>query len=311
MKVEVICKSIYEEIVKREFIGEVHSVFNNSFNILDNNNLFYTFINSNKSMSPYCIRIDEDKSFLELGVNQKMEVRILQKKFIIKDLNTEIEFDKTKFWDKKPNLIFEISSINSVYLKLKYIGKFISQKGKRTGIFNLNTSLLGRVEGIEFDLSEDITLSLADEFIKERFRSFIDSYIDEDTPNIYKKSKRIIGFGVGLTPSMDDFLSGLMISRVYYSYYLNLDMSNALKINKSIVNDIENKTTLVSENMLKFASNGEVNDDIRNLMTNILGNDSINSLKAKLEKIINFGETSGTDILLGIYTGSYIMLGLH
>lgn len=311
MEIEIMCKSIYEKIIKGEFSGIVHSVFDNSFNVLNNTNLFYTFINSTKTMAPYCIKINEDISFIKLGIKPMMKVKIFSNEVIINNLNIKTEFEQIKIWDKKPNFNFEKASRENIYSKLKIIANFLLQKGKRGGVFNLIENLEGKVDRLEFNLVFVTHLNKADEFIKDRFFSFIDSYINEDIPNIYKKSKKIIGFGLGLTPAMDDFLSGLMIARLYFTEYLNTDIENSLKINKAIVTDIDNKTTLVSENMLKFASVGETNEDIRELIISILDNCSDNCLSANLEKVISFGETSGTDILLGIYVGSYIMLQQH
>lgn len=120
--------------------------------------------------------------------------------------------------------------------------------------------------------------------------------------------KNIIGYGIGLTPSMDDFISGMMISRIYIFYYLEKNLQTAYEFNHAIIKEIDNKTTRISEEMLKYSSLGQGNEYIKDLMISFLGNFPMEDFERNLLRSIEIGETSGTDMLLGIYTGSCILL---
>ena len=59
--------------------------------------------------------------------------------------------------------------------------------------------------------------------------------------------------------------------------------------------------------MLKHASLAQANEDIRNLMIALIGISTKENLENILEKVIDYGHSSGTDILCGIYIGSSIL----
>src|SRR5699024_7924322 len=211
-------------------------------------------------------------------------------------------------WDEKPNLTFNKDVEKNVCIKLERIEEVLLIEGKRNGIFPLLITLKERIGRVDWIYESDMKLGKNEIYIREKFLNFIDSYIKGDIEKLSVQVKNIIGFGIGLTPSMDDFLAGLMVSRIYLHYYLGYSIGSAYEINYAMVKDIKNRTTRVSEEMLIFSSKGEVNEDIRDLMISFLGDASLDMFSYNLRRVINIGETSGTDILLGIYIGSLILL---
>ncbi|HLR36203.1 MAG TPA: DUF2877 domain-containing protein [Tissierellales bacterium] len=308
MKALDISKKLNETILNKEFEGIVHSVFDNSFNVLTEDNKFITFLNSKKLMSPYSIRIEEDVSFLDKGIKPRVKVQILSKLVSINELDIKIYYSAATLWDEKPNLTFSKDVEKNVDIKLERIEEVLLTEGKKNGIFPLLITLKERIGRIDWIYESDMKLGKNEIYIREKFLEFIDSYIKGDIEKLSVQVKNIIGFGIGLTPSMDDFLAGLMVSGIYLHYYLGYSIGSAYEINYAMVKDIKNRTTRVSEEMLIFSSEGEVNEDIRDLMISFLGDASLDMFSYNLRRVINIGETSGTDILLGIYIGSLILL---
>ncbi|MFA5524473.1 MAG: DUF2877 domain-containing protein [Tissierellales bacterium] len=312
MNASAICSELYKIIHKQQLIGRVHSVFDSSLNILDENGQLITFLNPNKPMSPNAIKVEENISFLDLSIKQGQELTF-SKEFAIDEKGKRIIcYNKATLWDKSPTLfeggnLFR-DTLENVSEKLNNMGIFILREGKKYGIVPLLRTLESRIEGIELLLDEDTVFSKKEEFIKERFLSFIDSYINEDIEEISQGASKIVGYGIGLTPSMDDFLSGIMLSRIYLSSYLHQDMDRAYEINKAIIKHIINKTTLVSQEMMTHSSRGDVNEDLRNLMLSFLTDRYTEGFNECLKRVADFGATSGTDMISGIYVGSLIML---
>lgn len=312
MNATVISKELYEAVQKNELKGHIHSVFDNSFNVLDENLQIISFLSPNKPMSPNSIKIKEMISFLYLGLEQGQTLTFFKDFVSIEDTDIVIHYNKALLWDKNP-ILFQYNSIvrdsiENVFAKLKLMAKFILNKGKREGIVPLLKTLEGKIKYADKIFDDTIILSEKEKFIKDRFLFFIDSYIREDVDELSQNASRVVGYGVGLTPSMDDFLSGIMASRIYLSSYLNLDLNKAYEINEAIIKNIDDKTTLISQEMMKYSSRGEVNEDFRNLMISLLTNRSIEDFQKYLEKVSDFGETSGTDMICGVYIGSLIML---
>ncbi|MBZ2175184.1 DUF2877 domain-containing protein [Schnuerera sp. xch1] len=304
----MICNTLYKKILKGGLKGNIHSVFNSSFNVLDQNHQLVSFLNSKKPMSPNSIKIDNDISFLSLGIEPKLELQFFQSFALIEGLNIKITYDKVNFWDKNPVLTFTKDSKENVFRKLRIMSKLLIENGKTEGILPLLSTLQGKIKGLDLFLNSKTNLNKREKFIKERFLKFLDNYIREDIDNLSLYAKDIVGFGRGLTPAMDDFLCGIMVSRIYLSSYLDHDMERNYKVNRAIVEMIKNKTTIVSEEMLNYSSLGETNEDIRRLMLSFLGEDPFYYFVKNVKNVVKIGETSGTDILSGIYIGSSILL---
>ena len=106
---------------------------------------------------------------------------------------------------------------------------------------------------------------------------------------------RFIGLGIGLTPSGDDFITGLL--SVLYCYGMEDGNVRDLITDFSSI-EFEKKTTLVSffmiQNMLEANTNQAVYDYL--------------ILSGPLEEVVLIGSTSGTDLLVGIGFGFNYLL---
>ena len=295
-----VSKDFFNWVQENERNGEIHSIFKSTVNILSEDGKFLPIVINDKPMSPFSIKLNKIIDFKEMDIS--IGNRVLFTKNCLKGENITIFYDNAKIWDNSINLIHDIDSLENIKLKLNIIKEHIKAKGNKDGIFEL-------LQFIPNDLyvENNHILDSSQLFIKDRFENFIKAFTNNNIKEINTLSKKIIGFGPGLTPSMDDFLSGMMIANLYISHFLGLNVEDAYKFNHEIVRDIDNKTTRVSEEMLKHSSIGESNEDIRGLMINIL---SINKiiLEDSIDKVINFGHSSGTDILCGIYIGSCILM---
>src|SRR5699024_10141150 len=170
-------------------------------------NKFITFLNSKKLMSPYSIRIEEDVSFLDKGIKPRVKVQILSKLVSINELDIKIYYSAATLWDEKPNLTFNKDVEKNVDIKLERIEEVLLTEGKKNGIFPLLITLKERIGRIDWIYESDMKLGKNEIYIREKFLEFIDSYIKGDIEKLSVQVKNIIGFGIGLTPSMDDFLA--------------------------------------------------------------------------------------------------------
>lgn len=307
MKASYICSEIYKWIQEKEEDGVIHSIFKNTINIESQDGRFISIVVKGKPMSPNSMVLEEILDFNDLNI--KIGERCVFAKDSLTCGDTRIFYKNPKLWNRNIKLIESIDTYENFQFKLRIIKEFILAKGNKDGIYGLMKYIPGDLFSFHKTILEDQVLEDKSQlFIKDRFISFINAFIAHDLNRINVLSKKIIGFGPGLTPSMDDFLSGMMIANIYVSYFLSLNLENAYLLNHEIVKDIENMTTRVSEEMLKLSSLGQANEDIRNLMTALIGIDKENKgLDILLTKVISFGHSSGTDILCGIYVASFIL----
>ncbi len=106
--------------------------------------------------------------------------------------------------------------------------------------------------------------------------------------------RQLIGAGIGLTPSGDDFLQGMLLVEQAMSAEPSLEncVQAALK---------DRSTTAVSVAYYQALFAGKVNTSWVNLLTAVKGTqDQVADLTAAVHQIQQYGATSGNDILLGI-----------
>lgn len=99
--------------------------------------------------------------------------------------------------------------------------------------------------------------------------------------------RNIIGLGIGLTPSGDDYIVGIMAA--YYSFN-----EKKAKLFDVLVDIAKEKTNFISYCYIKNASNRLFKQEII---------EAINNLENEkcLDNLANFGASSGQDIMYGIY----------
>lgn len=301
-----ICRDLMELLNKGEIReGKIHSVFKNAVNIISNNYLF-TLVGMEKPIAPMSIQV-KSEDFTGAYLLPDMEVSISPSKINFKDSNLVISLRRAKLWDSTPQFNFIRDKEKNVLFKISKLEELIIKRGRIEGIAPLIFNSAEHLDCMVLNNSYEIPHNKYTLFIYERFINFINAIENYKMDEIKRFRDKIIGFGLGLTPSMDDFLAGLMISMYYATYYYDLDIKKTHDINNEIIKDIKGKTTLISEKMLKYASKGKCNEDLRNFMISIFSPCDETTFIENTLNVINFGETSGSDILCGVYVGFNIV----
>ena len=93
---------------------------------------------------------------------------------------------------------------------------------------------------------------------------------------------------------------------MYISENFNETSIDVKKINKDIISIVSGRTTIISEEFLREASVGKVNEAVASLMENLLTSRQ-GELENYVRNVLNLGGTSGTDTVFGIILGSHLM----
>ncbi len=108
-------------------------------------------------------------------------------------------------------------------------------------------------------------------------------------------AKPLIGLGPGLTPSGDDALAGFEAALWGLAHPAAGFIAMAL-------DDVPDRTTVVSTAMLRHAGRGEFTERVHRLLAALLDEDD-RELPAAIERAVAWGATSGRDCLLGVIAG--------
>lgn len=143
-----------------------------------------------------------------------------------------------------------------------------------------------------FGLEDDSVLG---RFFGEAFGSLNDQISRMTQEELLEAAMKLCGAGVGLTPSADDFLTGLLL-------LLSLCFPEHRPLYRRYARGAFGRTVKLSAYMMENAASGRGRiSELRLLEAMFSGNGA--KTERELERVADFGSTSGTDTLIGIAFG--------
>jgi len=270
------------QLQRTTFHGYVHSVFDRTINVeCSENGELYTLACQHLDNAPNTMLIDMDR-FSELAIKVNDIVYADQRIVHIGD-QLSIAMDQVTTWECQ--LPFFPNDIESVINHLAFTKEIIEQCGKCGGMKpDLTTSSI-------FEQETSRLLSVRSLMLQE-------ALLEHRVSDALRHVAGLIGLGPGLTPSGDDFLVGLLSTfnmenspgRIYQGF------------GEKIVDVARTLTNEISYTALKQASKGRVRESITRLLHSITCGKQ-EELILSLDKVLNIGSSSGTDIVYGIISG--------
>lgn len=266
--------NIYKEL---DHHNKVHSIFQNGLNINSKNGL--VFIGTDKNGE------------LPFGIH-------LWKKDIEKliDMNKEgmCIFNKDDNILVFPNMIVDL---NRAYYYKSILPPNKRNIGEKELIY-----LLGNIRDLNFYTGLDFRVEDILSENNELMVQLRNSMASKDKDFIQSILRKIIGRGKGLTPSGDDLLIGLIwlndIRRIF-----TIEFLNALR--DLVLN--EELTTCVSLSYYKSALLGQYSSKLIDLCHSLIDSKK-EMINSSILEIMEYGHTSGSDLLSGIALGVYMMI---
>lgn len=275
-------------------LGKVHSIYTKTINFIDKHHELYTIASENIANGPYFLIINTggiDLKSIDLEVGDP--IKAVGNSILI---GTHLKINivaGSYLWTPK---VLNQDSFNMSILRqnISYFNKIIVDKQSICGckyyylksILNINNY---KPQIIEKELAKKIGVFLED--------------IELD--NICQESiNSLIGLGVGLTPSGDDFLVGFVsvLSIIANNYANTIKKKIISSININVIS-----TTDVSRKMLRIALSGKYGDSIFNFVNALLQNNK-KLLNYSLEELLSIGSSSGMDLAIGIIMGIILLM---
>lgn len=130
----------------------------------------------------------------------------------------------------------------------------------------------------------------------------------QNHPDIQKAAASIVGFGPGLTPAGDDFLAGVMLGLYWGRKAQGMDAGDITRCNEQVLLVAKTRTHLISYTQLLFASRGQANEAVCDLLAALYSHSREERLKAAVSRVLGLGSTSGGDMIAGIVTAMEFLL---
>lgn len=301
-------KAIYigsasSDALKRCDAGEVHSVFERTFNILTGGELVGV-ARSDIYLSPINLITDipTDETMPFLGVKKGMLVQVAGDHVLVSGA-LEISLESSEIWRPKTRAE-RCLDLESIKRNLELAKQLAASKAMREGLGQL---LLHIDEIATGKMRRTSDLNVVARTVLPQLIDLTRATKSGNVEGVRRVAQKLIGLGPGLSPSADDALMGFMVALWWITNSLGKDIDRVRIINNAIVSCVGG-TTLLSQQLLKHASRGETNEAVENLLEAILAGPPTD-VGTSVEKVSAIGETSGVDMMAGLLVG--VQVGLQ
>lgn len=258
----------------------VHSIYRNVINLREENGIFFSIAKPEAGEAPMTLRIDYKKSFKELDLYQDVHY----KDSILK-LSDELSIDLAqnyKIWQVRGDKKVKVNTDRLDENKLLF-AELLAESGVSGGLkyFYLK----------HFTDQKSVSSTRIERYLAEKTAEVV------LTDSAFKDFSKIIGLGIGSTPSADDFITGYL--GVMYLADNKL-AEEVFEQAKEVIKLEEVSTTDLSRIMLSNLLQKKVKKI--NIDFSKAVNENGSTFKRKFKELLKVGSSSGTDTAVGIMT---------
>lgn len=297
--------SAADRIKEKGKLGFIHSIFDRVINITSSKNNLISLVGEEIGMGPLNIvsNIPPKVDFTATGIKEGDLVTRLGNLIIIGENIITVSIEGIKLWNPKIQFLDKLQTRRIIISNIDILKATALDYDNLNGLGELIP--FANIDGLK--VTNDKKLCPIANIAAPHITALLEAISLNNIQGIIQIIKKIVGLGPGLTPAGDDMLVGLMSSMQYISNNFPEIRIDVNKINEEIKSSISGLTTTISEEFLREASLGRVNEPIASHIKNMLisgERDVMNSAN----RVLRHGGTSGTDTVFGIILGFYLMV---
>lgn len=263
--------------------GKIHSSFNRTFNILTESDYFFTVAVNSVFDGPNMLKIKES-NFEGMIFERGMMVKQVDEGLVIAD-KVWIDLSKAEIYQIKP-LVFPNkpnTENNNTFLGIE---KYLSEQLDTVGFFRKTYQ-----NNLEKEQHDRLLAC----------KNALNTAVKEENKKLLEKEViQLIGYGNGLTPSGDDFLTGLLLVANSVNYPF-VTLRNSL--NETVSRNLK-RTNDISQHQLLHGIEGIALEPIMTFLRELNQEEIDNiQLENSLNQVISIGSSSGSDMIAGILFG--------
>jgi hypothetical protein len=291
-------------------LGIVHSVFDRALNIRLNDSpriLALTF--SPAGGLPYALTVADGclESFVSAGIMTGQVVELsAESRLKIEAAGVWFDYTNASIWNPHMGKLSDPQNIPAFLDLLDWASDQVFVKANQAGLVPLLREPALLFEGtvsLENTPSRRVA-RLAVPFIT----GLLTALRQGDASGLRASSSKLLGFGIGGTPSGDDLLVGMLAALRRSSSPQAKRMLDQLS--SAIASQLgEEATSLLSLTVLRHALAWEFSEKIHEVTRQLMHPDNIETLEVSLEKLLMHGATSGTEMFLGVCLGFLSVYG--
>lgn len=293
-----LCSHLRQTLDKGFLSGRVLSVFDHAVNLQTPAGLV-SLLTADRALYPDSIRLLEHGPFSACGLRPGIQVEFADNHCFFPQISLIIDLQDVPTKDLS---IFHVPGLivpDGLDKRLAYIIEATAQRGTAEGLAPLLFSVGRRPDQDRFP-SNCYT-----SFLWPRFETLFTAVRSGDLDEAAAAVARTAGCGPGLTPSSDDFLTGFIAALLTRAAADNR-IQPVLTLTRRMADAARPKTNAISGGFLAQSAQGFFSEDVLAVMTALFSESDPQALLDAACEVACFGETSGTDILTGIYFGTKI-----
>lgn len=272
-------------------MARVHSVFPHAANLVINEDELITLTNQDE-ITPMGLMVDSSESFTKLLQPGDEMILNIDRIRSIKG-NNFINLQDAQAWASGLMTNQVLRSADEVAQVALQLTEWLAGQ-PALGLLPLLPRLTNQALG-----SNPADDNLYSRFIADDLEAFTEAVARCDWELALNLADRLVGFGMGSTPSCDDFLAAYLLvfsltEQAQPGFY-----PWVREFNKAIAEKAKKRTTLISATMLRHAANGKVSSSHQQLIQICLFNGN-SELEQSANQVLHYGATSGGDFLLGL-----------
>lgn len=273
----------------------VHSVFAHALNLIYKSDLI-TVLSAGRDMFPLSMLLADDVLFDTLGLSQGQRCEL---NFTDKEIDAETEsfsFSDAAVYDCNVLDISEKPVLwNIIENRCRDVKGFVLENGSKDGLL----PLLSTDRSMESNMWCEFLASRINDLCNTLSEVFENNLSAEKEIVLKEEFAKITGAGPGLTPSGDDFITGALSAVFCLAAYGFISKDVAFGIG-NCASANENKTNHISGSFIKQASLGLLSYGMIQAAKSLFEDGfSKETLFRNIKTVLDFGSSSGTDILTG------------
>jgi hypothetical protein len=277
--------------------GSVHSVYRGAVNLRTDQGLV-SLVPGREGRGPLNVTIESDR-WPMTGTRPGDEVRVMGRNILVGRRLT-VSLSGAEVYEP-------VRKFNGPVLPASVIGSNLSKVRESVIVRGRFEGVAGLLFALEPNGPGSYTLNPTCRLALPGVVGVLDGIRHESAKEVREAAKSLVGLGVGLTPSSDDMLCGLMSSFVLGR--LNcVGREDGSGLFTEVAVEAEGRTPILSMEYIREAAEGRTNEKVAKFIEAVYTRTGP-ELSASAVDVLNVGASSGTDIAVGVVLGVRSVIG--
>lgn len=301
-------RAILDCLAGTERLGMVHSAFDRAVNIqLDRSSRIIALTFATAGGLPYAFMLAESSpvSFISRGVTAGQMVSIKSDAcLVIEGTQDRYDFSSATVWEPAMGKLADPADQQAFSELLGWASGYVYARANLAGLAPLLKAPNQLFSGtLELENTPDLRLA---KLALPDVTGLLIGLEQGDATMLNAAAARLIGYGIGGTPSGDDLLVGLLAALTRSC------TPQAERMRLLLTACVEGRlhpdaTSLLSLTVLRHALVGEFSEKIHDVTRQLMHPDDPDSLEVSLQRLLLHGATSGSEMFLGVCLGYLLM----